>query len=64
MTTLEELKEIAGKLPTVFLKDINVRLTDWFSTGGKEEDNYVKQQLRFAKNCLKWCEENDDKICD
>lgn len=61
MTTLEELNEIAGKLPTVFLKDINARLIDWFSAGGKEEDNYVKQQLRFAKNCLRWCEENDDK---
>ncbi|MBF2345403.1 hypothetical protein IA806_02345 [Listeria seeligeri] len=62
MTTLEELNDIAAELPTVILQDINTRLTDWFAGGGSEEDHYVKQQLRFAKNYLKRCEENDNKI--
>ncbi|ECL0334328.1 DUF6877 family protein [Listeria monocytogenes] len=62
MTTLEELNDIAAELPTIILQDINTRLTDWFAGGGSEEDNYVKQQLRFAKNYLKRCGENDNKI--
>ena len=35
------------------LKDINKRMTDWIASGGKEDDPYIKQQLRFAEHFIK-----------
>lgn len=48
-TPLEEINAIAHKLPVIVLQDINSRLTDWLSSGGKDDDPYIHQQLRFAK---------------
>lgn len=49
MSTLEELKAIVKDLPQEVQEDIEKRVLDWFSTGGKAEDPYIRQQLKFAK---------------
>ncbi|MBG9603935.1 DUF6877 family protein [Cytobacillus firmus] len=49
MNPLEEINKIAHKLPLEVLADINQRIGDWLAGGGKEDDPYIEQQLRFAK---------------
>ncbi|MDR9857788.1 hypothetical protein RJP21_29790 [Paenibacillus sp. VCA1] len=46
---LHEIFMIAGQLPAEVLKDISQRIGDWLATGGKETDEYIEQQLRFAQ---------------
>lgn len=40
-------------LPVHVLEDINKRITDWVSSGGKEEDDYVQRQIAYAEKCSK-----------
>ncbi|MGH1260568.1 MULTISPECIES: DUF6877 family protein [Bacillus] len=53
MTYLQQINEIASKLPLPVLQDINNRIRDWIVSGGNEDDEYIGQQLRFAQNYLK-----------
>ncbi|CAM4359395.1 DUF6877 family protein [Bacillus manliponensis] len=53
MTYLQQLNQLAGKLPIEVLQDIDYRIRDWLISGGNENDPYIEQQLRFAKNILK-----------
>ncbi|MED1787602.1 hypothetical protein P4V47_08790 [Brevibacillus laterosporus] len=53
MTYLEQLNKIAGHLPLDVLLDINQRIGAWLASGGKEDDPYIQQQLRFAERFLK-----------
>lgn len=53
VTYLQQLNEIASKLPLPVLQDINNRIRDWIVSGGEEDDEYIGQQLRFAQNYLK-----------
>jgi NAD-dependent SIR2 family protein deacetylase len=46
---LQEIIMISGQLPAEVLKDINQRIGDWLAMGGKETDEYIEQQLSFAK---------------
>lgn len=46
---LEEFTEIAHKLPLAVLRDVDSRIKDWLLSGGKESDEYIGQQLRYAK---------------
>lgn len=39
---------MADKCPTPVLEDINKRIGDWLASGGKEDDPYIEQQLRYA----------------
>lgn len=48
MTYLQQINEIASKLPLPVLQDINNRIRDWIASGGEENDEYIGQQLRFA----------------
>lgn len=57
MTALEKISSIAHLLPLEVLKDINQRCMDWMAPGGKEDDPYIHQQLRFAKRFVKMQEE-------
>ncbi len=50
---IREIAKIAHQLPMVVLQDINKRITDWLASGGKEDDPYIEQQLRFAQNVIK-----------
>nr|WP_187351576.1 DUF6877 family protein [Brevibacillus laterosporus] len=52
MSYLEQINKIAGKLPLEVLDDFNKRIGDWFASGGKEDDPYIQQQLRFAERFL------------
>ncbi|EPY2286899.1 DUF6877 family protein [Clostridium sporogenes] len=40
-------------IPSVVLEDINKRITDWLAAGGKEDDPYIKQQLRYAEKFVR-----------
>ncbi|PPB10888.1 DUF6877 family protein [Brevibacillus laterosporus] len=52
MTYLEQIAKITGQLPLEVLLDINQRIGDWLASGGKEDDPYIQQQLRFAEGFL------------
>lgn len=39
-------------LPVYVLEDINKRIADWLASGGNMEDDYVKQQFRYAERYL------------
>lgn len=53
LSALDELQAIFHKLPLEVMQDINKRLSDWFLQGGKEDDPYVHQQLRYAKHIIR-----------
>lgn len=54
MNYSERISAAINKLPSnLALKvgmDIDKRISDWLSAGGKEEDPYIFQQVRFAEN--------------
>ena len=50
---IKEIAKISHQLPLVVLQDINKRITDWMASGGQEDDPYIEQQLRFARNFIK-----------
>lgn len=52
LTYLQQINEMASKLPLWVLQDINDRVRDWLASGGEENDEYIGQQLRFAQNYL------------
>ncbi|MDN9012815.1 DUF6877 family protein [Brevibacillus laterosporus] len=52
MTYLEQITKIMGQLPLEVLLDINQRIGDWLASGGKEDDLYIQQQLRYAERFL------------
>ncbi|NFK66116.1 hypothetical protein FDB14_15210 [Clostridium botulinum] len=52
INSIEELVKHSNMLPIVALKDINSRITDWLSSGGKVTDSYIKQQFRYAENLI------------
>lgn len=53
-SALQQVEDLKDKLPKEVREDIEQRLVDWFSGDHErsENDNYVKQQLRYAKNVL------------
>lgn len=53
LTTISDLLEVAHELPPKVLMDIDKRIGDWLASGGKETDDYIKQQLRYAELWLK-----------
>ena len=50
---MEELLKIADRLPIVILEDVYRRIGDWLASGGKEDDPYIEQQLRYAKRFIR-----------
>ncbi|MFD2867568.1 DUF6877 family protein [Kurthia populi] len=49
-TVMQQIEELISEMPLPVLKDVQRRLTDWASSGGKEDDPYVEQQLRYMKH--------------
>lgn len=43
---------IKHDLPPAILADIDGRIRDWLASGGSMNDDYIKQQYRFAENWL------------
>lgn len=50
---LEEIIKISHLIPSIALQDIHRRIGDWLASGGKENDPYIEQQLRFARRFVK-----------
>ena len=48
MNPFEEI--VSLNLPAAILADIEKRITDWLASGGKDDDLYIEQQLRYARN--------------
>lgn len=53
MKPIQELSRISDELPLEVLSDINRRITDWIASGGSEDDEYIEQQLRYARRFVK-----------
>ena len=53
MNAMEEFNKLADKLPMAILEDIHRRIGDWLASGGKENDPYIEQQLRYAKRFIR-----------
>lgn len=51
---LEQIYIYCESLPSPIVKDINSRITDWLASGGNANDAYIEQQLRYAKNWMKY----------
>ena len=50
INSVEDL--VKAGLPAIVLQDIDKRITDWLASGGKLEDQYVKQQFRYAEKVM------------
>lgn len=50
MSPMDEILKISNELPLHVLEDIDTRIGDWLASGGSEDDPYIEQQLRFARN--------------
>jgi hypothetical protein len=60
-TYLEQINDLSHLLPLEILQDINKRVTDWLVSGGNENDPYIEQQLRFAKNFINFSKNKNFK---
>lgn len=40
-------------IPIAVVDDVKKRIVDWLASGGKPEDPYVQQQLKYLKNVEK-----------
>ena len=49
VSPLYELHQIACELPISVLVDVKQRIGDWLASGGKETDQYIKQQVAYAQ---------------
>lgn len=56
MNYFERISIALDKLPNeIALKvgtDIDKRIADWLSTGGKEDDGYIMQQVIYAESVV------------
>ena len=43
---------ILHQLPTDIMLDIKQRIQDWICSGGSYDDEYIKQQFKYARNVL------------
>ncbi|MEH6940795.1 DUF6877 family protein [Bacillus sp. JJ722] len=53
VSPLQEIAKISHHVPLEALQDINQRISDWIASGGKEDDPYIQQQLRYARRFVK-----------
>ena len=55
MNPIMEIEKISDHIPPAALQDINDRIGDHLAGGGKEDDLYIYQQLRYARRFVKEC---------
>lgn len=53
----QKYREISHQLPDAMIFHINKLIVNWLTSGGKETDLYIEQQLKFARNVIKREEE-------
>lgn len=51
-TPVEQIEAIAHRIPRIVLHDVQTRMNDWLSQGGKPHDPYMYQQLTYATKWL------------
>lgn len=39
-------------IPVTVLQDVDKRISGWLSTGGNEEDPYIKRQLKYIERVI------------
>ena len=39
-------------IPVTVLQDVDKRISDWLSTGGNEEDPYIKRQFKYIERVI------------
>ncbi|RAS92101.1 hypothetical protein A6E21_22240 [Bacillus cereus] len=49
MSYMDRITELALQIPIDVLEDVTNRIKDWIVSGGKEDDPYIEQQLRFVE---------------
>lgn len=49
MSYMDRITELAPQIPIDVLEDVTNRIKDWIVSGGKEDDPYIEQQLRFVE---------------
>lgn len=50
---LKALEGVPNDISIKVLADVNQRINDWLASGGKDDDPYIQQQVRFAENVAK-----------
>jgi len=56
---IDRITELAPQVPAVVLEDVMNRIKDWIVSGGKEDDPYIEQQLRFVERVAARSKEHD-----
>ncbi|WIK98145.1 hypothetical protein QPL86_11870 [Bacillus bombysepticus] len=59
MNYIDRITELAPKIPTVVLEDVMNQIKDWIVSGGREDDPYIGQQLRFVERVAARSKEHD-----
>ncbi|MGV3336992.1 DUF6877 family protein [Latilactobacillus curvatus] len=59
MTPADRLSELVSNnnIPVTALFDVKSRMNDWLASGGKLNDEYMWQQVRYIENIAKRMEE-------
>ncbi len=52
INSMEDLIKYSKELPNDVVADIQSRIGDWIVSGGSYEDDYIKQQFRYAERVL------------
>ncbi|WP_054198881.1 DUF6877 family protein [Clostridium baratii] len=52
INSMEDLIKYSKELPNDVVVDIQSRIGDWIVSGGSYEDDYIKQQFRYAERVL------------
>lgn len=52
INSMEDLIKYSRELPNDVVADIQSRIGDWIVSGGSYEDDYIKQQFRYAERVL------------
>ena len=47
---VKALENVPNDISLPVLIDINMRITGWLAGGGRADDHYIEQQVRYARN--------------
>ncbi|HFK1738592.1 TPA: DUF6877 family protein [Bacillus cereus] len=59
MDYIKRITELAPQVPAIVLEDVTNRIKDWVVSGGKEDDPYIEQQLKFVERVAARSKEHD-----